>query len=327
MRFATIGTSQITDRFLTAAKTCGDFRLEAVYSRSAGRAEKFAERHQAARWHDSLEKLAEDPGIDAVYVASPNFLHARQAILLMEHGKHVLCEKALASNQREAEEMFRCAEENGVLLLEAMRSIHDPGYETVRSQLHKIGTVRQARFSFCKYSSKYDGFKAGKQQNIFDPACSAGALMDIGIYCVEVMVGLFGEPESLSTAAVRLRGGIDGAGVLLASYPEMIVEAAYSKIAAEHLPSVIQGEAGSLYMDSIASPGRIWIRYLDGEEEVLFSRPGENNMAYETETFIRAAEKGEKLREYRRISEISLKITDEARKQAGIRFPADGDSL
>ena len=60
MRFATIGTSQITDRFLTAAKTCGDFRLEAVYSRSAGRAEKFAERHQAARWHDSLEKLAED---------------------------------------------------------------------------------------------------------------------------------------------------------------------------------------------------------------------------------------------------------------------------
>ena len=80
-------------------------------------------------------------------------------------------------------------------------------------------------------------------------------------------------------------------------------------------------------MDSIASPGRIWIRYLDGEEEVLFSRPGENNMAYETETFIRAAEKGEKLREYRRISEISLKITDEARKQAGIRFPADGDSL
>lgn len=323
VRFATIGTSKITEKFLEAAAGCQDFSLEAVYSRSREKARQFAVFHHAGKYYDSLEALAADKRIDAVYLATPNHMHAEQAIYLMEHGKHVLCEKALASNYREAREMFRCAEKKDVLLLEAMRSLHDPGYELIRKNLKKLGTIRRARFSFCQYSSRYDSFRAGERQNIFDPSCSAGALMDIGIYCVEALIGLFGKPEKISASAVRLRGGIDGAGTILAAYPEMVAEIIYSKITADVLPSVIEGEKGSLYICAAAEPAELTIRYTDGSREDIFSRSRGNNMGYEIDAFLHALKNGDRLEMYRKISEDALKLTDEARRQTEIHFPAD----
>ena len=326
VRFATVGTSKITEKFLEAASSCSDFILEAVCSRSLERAMKFSERCRAKKYYDSLDALALDRDIDAVYIASPNHMHARQAVFLMEHGKHVLCEKALASNLREVQRMFQCAEENGVLLMEAMRSVHAPGYEEIRKTLGKLGKIRRARFSFCQYSSRYDAFREGKRQNIFDLSCSAGALMDIGIYCIEALIGLFGEPDSVSAAAVKLRGGIDGAGTILASYPEMVAELIYSKITADDLPCVIEGEKGSMYIGAAADPGDLCIHYTDGRKERISSAESSgNNMKYELEDFLKAINAGDRMERFRKISEASLKLADEARRQTGIRFPADGE--
>ena len=86
---------------------------------------------------------------------------------MMKAGKHILCEKSVASNMNEAEEMFRTAAENNVILLEAMRSVFDPGMDALKANLNKLGVIRRATVNYCQYSSRYDSFLQGQDHNIF----------------------------------------------------------------------------------------------------------------------------------------------------------------
>ncbi|MFA0698897.1 Gfo/Idh/MocA family protein, partial [Vibrio sp. 10N.222.49.C9] len=118
LKLGVIGSNWITERFIDAAKASDSFTLQAVYSRKIENAKQFAEKHQASDCFDSLEALA-NSNVDAVYIASPNSLHAPQAIQMMKAGKHVIVEKPIASNFALAEQMHQVAEEQGVILFEA----------------------------------------------------------------------------------------------------------------------------------------------------------------------------------------------------------------
>lgn len=324
IRFATIGTSKITTNFLEAAVHAAEFKLEAVYSRDKEHAEAFGKQYGAERFYDSLEALAADPAIDAVYIASPNFLHSSQANMLMKAGKHVLCEKSIASNTAQAEEMFRTAEENHVVLLEAMRSVFVPGMEIIKSNLSKLGTIRKATINFCQYSSRYDSFLQGQDHNIFRRECSAGALMDIGVYCVHALLHLFGVPEQVVGYSDMLRGEIDGAGSILTKYTDMIAEVQYSKITNSRVPSEIQGEKGVMLIPMINRPGEVKIIYQNGEQELLSKELPEYDMRYELEYFIRAIQGKEEVQSHTDRSLAAMKLMDTVRSQCGIVFPADG---
>ena len=92
VRFGVVGTNFITDWVIAGARLDERFELVAVYSRKQETADAFAAKHQIPYTFTSLEEMAKSPLIDAVYIASPNFLHAEQSILCMKHGKHVLFE-------------------------------------------------------------------------------------------------------------------------------------------------------------------------------------------------------------------------------------------
>lgn len=323
IRFATIGTSWITEAFLSAAEKTENLFLEAVYSRSLEKAKDFSEKHSAQKYFDDLEAMAQDPSIDAVYIASPNFMHYEQTMLFLKAGKHVICEKSLASNYAEAEEMVKTARENHVILMEAMRPAYDPGLAAVRENLYKLGKVRRASFTYGKYSSKYDGFLKGKPQNIFSLECSAGALMDMGVYCVYPMLELFGMPQKIMAGCVKLHNGIDGAGTVLLNYGDMIADISYSKVANSRLFSEIQGEEGTMVIPAIAAPKNVKIFYRNGSEEELDIPDCSNNMIYEAEVFVRAISGQADITHYQDKTLESMKIMDEIRRQEGIVFPAD----
>lgn len=324
IRFATIGTSKITTWFLEAASFCKDFHLEAIYSRSKEKGTAFASNYNVSKVYTSLNELAKDNEIDAVYIASPNSIHAEQAIFLLNAGKHILCEKSMAANQYQVQQMFETAEKNNVLLMEAMRPVHDPGYEVIRKALPKLGKIRRAHFQYSQYSSRYDSFLLGEHHNIFDINYAAGALTDIGVYCVHPLIGLFGTPKKIHATSVLLRGGIDGIGTILAEYNDMIAELLYSKITASDIPSEIQGEKGTMKINSISVPHDISIKYNNGSEEILkVSYAPTINMLYELEDFIQAIQGTKNINEYKYISLEAVKIMDEVRKQCGVIFPTD----
>lgn len=323
VRFATIGTNFITDWFLEAVGHCGGMTYAAAYSRNEETAKAFAQKHGAERYCLNLEELAKAEDIDAVYIASPNSLHCGQAILMMEHGKHVLCEKAVASNSVELEQMLAVARENRVVLLEAMRPVFDPGFAAIRDNLFKLGTIRRVSFQFAKYSSRYDKFKSGIVENAFNPAFSNGALMDIGVYCVHPLVKLFGQPQQIHAEAVMLPGGIDGAGTILTQYPGMMADVMYSKICDNRLPSQIQGESGTMLIDEIPSPTQLTIHYHSGEQEHIPIEKEGINMIYEVREWRRLIEGNLSGEEHNRYSVMAMEVMDEARRQIGLVFPAD----
>lgn len=323
IRLATIGTSKITGKLLNAAAEIDDIQLVASYSRNLETARAFGQQYGAVRFYDRLEDLAADSEVDAVYIASPNSLHHSQAIQMMKAGKHVLCEKSIASNQKEAEEMFQTAKEQQVILLEAMRSVFVPGMEIVKSNLHKLGRIRKATINFCQYSSRYDSFLQGQDHNIFRRECSAGALMDIGVYGVHALLHLFGIPEEVTGYSDMLRGEIDGAGTILAHYPDMVAEVSYSKITNSKVPSEIQGEKGVMLIHEIHGPGDVRIYGQDGTEEVLCTGETDTSMKYELEYFIRAVQGLEDVQEHSSRTMAAMALMDTIRRQCGILFPAD----
>ena len=221
IRFGIIGTNWITERFLEAAFMVEDFSLAAVYSRSEEKAKAFASNYNVDLTFTSIEEMVQSDHIDAVYIASPNSLHAEQAILCMKNGKHVLCEKPLASNQKEVKEMIEVAKENHVLLMEAMKSTLIPSFTHIKEHLQKIGPIRRYFATFCQYSSRYDQYKQGTILNAFNPKFSNGALIDIGIYCIYPLVDLFGKPKSVQANGTMLESGVDGQGSILLQYDDM----------------------------------------------------------------------------------------------------------
>ena len=326
INFGVIGTNVITERFLEAGKDAEGFCLRGVYSRSREKAVDFARKHGADLAFDSLEDMDSCKEIDAVYVASPNSLHASQSIQMLKGGKHVLCEKPIASNQREFEEMKKVALEKRRILLEAMRSVYSPGFQAIRENLHKLGKIRRVSFQYCQYSRRYDNFKKGIIENAFNPALSNGALMDIGVYCVHPLVSLFGKPEKVISSSLKLSNGIDGAGTILTEYPDFQGELLYSKITDSRVSSQIQGEEGSMVIREIPDPQEVVLYYRDGRTETLEIPRTENNMVYEIREFLRLIREKRYSHEYLENSQMEIELMDEVRRQQKIFFPADRKS-
>ncbi|MBQ5900050.1 MAG: Gfo/Idh/MocA family oxidoreductase, partial [Alistipes sp.] len=333
VRFGVVGTNFITDWVIAGAREDSRFELAAVCSRTRERGEEFAAKHNIPHIFTSLEEMALSDKVDAIYIASPNYMHAEQSILAMSHGKHVLCEKPLASNAREAKEMIAASEQYGVALMEAMKSTLSPNFRAVMQNLHRIGTPRRYFASFCQYSSRYDKYKEGVVLNAFRPELSNGAMMDIGVYTIYPLVALFGKPQSISAQGVVLSSGADGQGAVNMQYDGLNATVLYSKIANSQLPAEIQGEEGNILIDRIQTP--VDVRFYprqapaSGHEkrvkgELLSQEESHNEYYYEIQEFIDMILSG------RRESDINshatslatMEIIDEVRRQIGVHYPA-----
>lgn len=179
--------------------------------------------------------------------------------------------------------------------------------------------------SYCQYSSRYDFYKEGKVVNTFEPKFSNGSIMDIGIYCIEPLVRLFGKPKDIKASSLKLSSGVDGEGSLILSYEDMDGIIIHSKIANSYLPSEIQGEKGTMIIDKINKPEQVKIIYRSGEIEELSVMQVEKTMYYEAKEFIELINSGKlesKVNSFKQ-SIISVGIIEEARRQTDIMFPAD----
>ena len=292
VRFGIIGTSCISDKFVEALKTIKKCEVTAVYSRSVEKGDYFATKHDIKTIYLSLEEMAESQKVDAVYIASPNGLHPSQAIKMMENGKHVICEKAIAPTVKELDEMIKTAKANNVVLMEAMRPTLNPNFNVIKESLEKIGPVRGISASYCQYSSRYDNLKKGELTNIFDPKFSGGALYDIGVYPLYFTIGMFGIPEEYMGKNYLVSSGADGYGSIILKYSDKIASITYSKITDSKTPSEIQGEKGSIIIGKLSTVNDIKIVYRDGREEKIEIDIHKNDMVYEAMEFINLIKKG-----------------------------------
>lgn len=216
LRWGILGTGNIARQFAASFPTAQRSVLAAVGSRAAATAHAFADAYHVQAEFASYDSLLQAKDIDAVYISLPNSMHHEWTIKALQAGKHVLCEKPLASNAAQAQEMFDVARGTGRLLTEAFMYRSHPLIYAALDAIHagKIGRLRLIRTSFCFRVWNTAG-------NIrFNRALAGGALMDIGCYCINFSRLVAGsEPTALHVIGQLHASGVDESAAGLMQFP------------------------------------------------------------------------------------------------------------
>jgi len=199
VRWGIIGCAGIAkSAFIPAVRSSRFGVVEAVASRDPVKAKETAVQFGIARSYGSYDAILEDETVDAVYIPLPNHLHKEWTIKAARAGKHVLCEKPIALNALEANEMAAACEQAGVVFAEAFMYRHHPRYEMLREMLREgeIGEIRAIRGAFT-----YNSASSMNNPKLVQ-AWGGGAIYDIGVYPINAARYLLGkEPEAVTVHA------------------------------------------------------------------------------------------------------------------------------
>ena len=203
MRMGIIGAAGITERaFIEPARAVPEVEVAAIAARDPARARAFAQAHGIEVVYPTYEALLDDQSLDAIYIPLANSLHAQWAIAALEAGHHVLCEKPLASNVEQAEEMVAVAQRCGLVLVEAFHWRYHPVAERMITLSKQIGPLQRVDASF-KVHIPEDNVR-------FEYDLAGGSFMDLGCYCMHMVRTVVGtEPVVLKASAVEHPKGVD----------------------------------------------------------------------------------------------------------------------
>lgn len=247
MKLAVLGTGKIVQEFLPMIQQVTDVELVALLStpRSLDKAKEMQVQYHIQEVYTDYETLLGNATIDTVYVALPNHLHYQYTKAALLQGKNVICEKPFTLNAQQLQELIQIATEKRVILLEAITNQYLNNFLQIKKDLAQLGKIKIVECNYSQYSSRYDAFKEGKILPAFDPQKGGGALMDINIYNIHFVVGLFGKPEKVQYLA-NIERDIDTSGILVLDYGAFKAVCIGAKDSTAQIRSVIQGTDGSI---------------------------------------------------------------------------------
>jgi len=273
IRIAMIGAGFAARLFIAAVEEVDEVEVAGVFSANLEHSAAFADEYRLTAFA-SLDAIADDPTVDAVYIGTPNSTHYALAVAMMTAGKHVLVEKPLATSAAEARALVQVAATRKVLLMEAYRAAFEPNIAVLRSACAELHPVRRAVLIMDQYSSRFDAFRAGQVHAAFDPARGGGSTMDLGFYPVALAVHLFGEPRTVAATGILLANGADAQGTILLGYDGFEVTCLHSKVATMGIESQVAGERAVLTFDDCASPDSVRLHTLGTDSRSrLAARP------------------------------------------------------
>lgn len=206
VRWGVLGTADIArGQTIPGMKLAENCELYAIAGRRMEKAEQYKNEFGFQKAYEGYEPLLADPQVEAVYIPLPNDLHAEWSVKALQAGKHVLCEKPLATTEAEAERMFRAAEENGVFLMEAFAYLHSPAVAALKREIDSgaVGEVRYIDSAFIT-GRRPDTDIRLKKENF------GGAQYDLGCYAVSMILWLMGrEPLDVRAVAQFSDRGVD----------------------------------------------------------------------------------------------------------------------
>lgn len=325
IRYATIGRGTIADQFVAGAALSGRFQLVAVYSRNEETGRAWAQKHGCDTVYTDLDALASAADIDAVYIASPNSCHVPQSETMLRGGKHVICEKPIATSAAEYARLKALADERGLVYMEAIIPRYVAGRRAIREALASIGNIACARFDFAQLTSRYEALQRGEHVNIFDMSLAAGTLMDLGVYCVYAAVDLLGMPRGITAMASYLPNGADCGGTALFDYGKFTAALTYTKVGHSAIGSEITGDKGTLVIERIGLYVGAYLVQNGVKTRLFDEEPKEALMSCEAAAFADFIG-GKRREEYAEASDLAWKVhtcMDTIKQAANIRYGGD----
>lgn len=327
MKLALLGTGKIVHQALLALLPVREIEKTAVFARphSEETARALAAEYGIKEVYTDYDELLEKTEADTVYVGLVNSAHYAYAKKALLSGKHVIMEKPFTSTASEAEEICALARERGRYVVEAVVCNYSSIMDKMREVLPFLGRIRMVQANYSQYSSRYGNYLKGIVEPCFDPALSGGALYDINIYNLNLIISLFGRPDEVRYFANIGFNGVDLSGTAVLSYPGFVATAAGAKDSDSPGFFTVQGEKGWIRMpDSPNAPRSLEICI--GKEISLYKpEPFSHRM---TEEFIRFArifseQDREAVQSGMETSVTVLETAERARRDAGIRFGVD----
>jgi len=268
MKLGIVGSGMIVQEFLPSLVQLEGLEIVGIQGtkKSIGKVEEICVKYGISKFTDDFNKLCEF-GIDTVYIAVPNFLHFEFCKKALEKGLNVIVEKPMTTNYKEAEKLSGLAKEKKLFLFEAITTLYFENYKKIKGWIGKIGDVKLVQSQYSQYSSRYDAFKRGEILPVFDPEKAGGALMDLGLYNLHYVLGLFGKPENVKYYA-NIERNIDTSGVLMIEYKNFNAMCVCAKDSEGKRIGVIQGSEGKIISEEAPSlVGKVTLKMYDGTTE------------------------------------------------------------
>jgi predicted dehydrogenase len=324
IRWGILGTGLIANKFACAIQGLPDAHLLAVGSRAAGTVDKFAQTFRIPNRHPSYEKLANDPEVDVVYVATPHPFHMENTILCLNAGKAVLCEKPFEINAVRAKRMIDAARDKKLFLMEAMWTRFLPIIAQVRDWLSReaIGRVRilQADFGFTGDWTP--------EHRLLNPQLAGGALLDVGVYTVSLASMVFGRPpEKIASLAHIGKTGVDEQAAMTFRYDDGQL-AVLSCAVKTQTPqqAVIAGTKGTITIHSPFWSATTATISIKGKKDQTVKIPHRcNGFEYEAQEVMQCLRAGKLESDCLPLDETLeiVKTMDQIREQWPLKYPMD----
>jgi len=217
IRWGILGPGGIAHKFADALKAMPDAEITAVGSRDHQRADGFADTFDVPHRHGNYVDLAHNSEVDVIYVATPHPFHKECAMLCLEAGKAVLCEKPLTVDAKQAEALIACAREHKQFLMEAMWTRFIPVMVKVREWLAD-GVIGEPRRLTADFGNRVELTAENIKGRLFALELAGGAMLDIGVYTISLASMVFGVPTQITSLADIGETGVDEQAAALLSY-------------------------------------------------------------------------------------------------------------
>lgn len=263
--------------------------MYAVGARDLGKATEFADTYGFQKAYGSYEELVADEEVQLVYVASPHSHHFEHVKLCLNHGKHVLCEKAFTTNAKQAAELFALAKEKKLLLTEAMWVQYMPMKQTLQ-EIIASGIVGELSTVTANLYYVIDEVK-----RILDPALAGGALLDVGVYTLTFASIVFGnEIERIQATSLMTQTGVDAQTNVVLCYKDGKMAVLNSGIMSiSDRAGIIYGRKGYIVVENVNNFEQISVYNLDRELVQSVQCPKQiSGYEYEVQACVEAIENG-----------------------------------
>lgn len=321
VRFGIVGAGSIARKFAKDISVVPNAELVAVASRTLEKAQIFQNEFNIKHAFGSYLELAESNVVDAIYIATPHSFHKDQAILFLNHDKHVLCEKPLAVNQYEVNEMLETAKRNNKLLMEAMWAIFLPANQYVLNIVKekKLGEIKRMDFSF---GFDLVDLEKVKDKRLLNINLAGGSLLDVGVYNIAISQFLKDDPiKSIQTDASFYKTGVDLRTDSTIEYNDGVILTAHSAVNKElQNDAVLTFEKGDIIIPDFWCASSVIVN----GEKVMFPMKSEG-FEYEIESFVNTIERNEienPVMTHSRSKKIAS-ILDLIRKDINLVYPND----
>ncbi|MGQ7368989.1 Gfo/Idh/MocA family protein [Streptococcus suis] len=319
-KWATLGTGVIANELVQALQAMGG-NLYSVANRTYDKGVEFAQKYGIEKVYREIDEVFEDPEVDIIYISTPHNTHINYLRKALKAGKHVLCEKSITLNSEELAEAIQLAEENQVILAEAMTIFHMPIYRQLSEVVAsgKLGDLKMIQMNFGSYK-EYD-----MTNRFFNKNLAGGALLDIGVYALSFVRWFMTEKPNQVLSQVKLAPtGVDEqVGILLSNDAGQMATIALTLHAKQPKRGTIAYDKGYIELYEYPRGQKAVITYTeDGSQEVIEAGQTTEALSYEVADMEKAVAGIENTMHLAYTRDV-MEIMTQLRKEWGLVYPEE----